>query len=81
MAGVPGPIPLTLLRSGERARIQQLAGQSELVRRMEEMGLRAGQQVEMLQAGSPCIIRLAEHKLCLRADELLTVLVEVEAAS
>ena len=35
----------------------------------------------MFRAGNPCIIRLAGHKVCLRADDLLHVLVEPAADS
>jgi Fe2+ transport system protein FeoA len=68
-------IPLNLLESGCTALIGQVLGRPEQVHRLEELGLRGGAAVEMLQPGSPCIIRLAGHKLCFRADELLSVLV------
>jgi ferrous iron transport protein A len=68
-------IPLSLLKSGCTALVGQILGRPEQVHRLEELGLRDGTQVEMLQAGSPCIIRLAGHKLCFRADDLLSVLV------
>ena len=68
-------IPLNLLGAGCTALVGQLLGHPEQVHRLEELGLRGGAQVEMLQTGSPCIIRLAGHKLCFRADELLRVLV------
>ena len=68
-------IPLNLLTSGESASIGQVLGQPEHVHRLEELGLRGGAKVEMVQTGSPCIIRLAGQKLCFRADELLSVLV------
>jgi hypothetical protein len=48
------------------------------VHRLDELGLRQGTVVEMLQAGTPCIIRFAGQKVCFRADELLTVLVAPE---
>lgn len=73
-------IPLNLLRVGQTATIGQVLGRSEHVRRLEEMGLRGGAQVEMLQSGSPCIVRLAGHKMCFRADELLSILVYPGAA-
>ena len=74
-------IPLNLLLPGQFAEIDQVLGQPEQVHRLEELGLRGGTSVEMLQSGSPCIIRLAGHKLCFRADELLSVLVRPGAAS
>lgn len=68
-------IPLSLLPAGECARIDQVIGLPEQVHRLEEMGLRGGAAIEMVQSGSPCIVRLEGHKLCFRADELLSVLV------
>ena len=68
-------IPLCQMRAGQTAEVGVVMGQPEAVHRLEEIGLRGGTKVEMLQPGSPCIIRLAGHKLCFRADELLSVLV------
>jgi Fe2+ transport system protein FeoA len=39
------------------------------------VGFRVGVEVEMVQRGSACIIRLDGHKLCLRSEELTLVLV------
>ena len=52
-----------------------MLGQPAEVHRLEEIGLRGGINVQMIQPGSPCIIRLAGNKLCFRADELVSVLV------
>ncbi len=73
-------IPLHLLQSGRTASVGQLVGLPDQVHRLEELGFRGGAPIEMVQAGSPCIIRLAGHKLCFRADELLRVLVRPGAA-
>ena len=74
-ASVHDLIPLNLLTSGESASVDQVLGQPDQVHRLEELGLRGGANIEMVQTGSPCIIRLAGQKLCFRADELLSVLV------
>jgi Fe2+ transport system protein FeoA len=68
-------IPLSLLAPGQRAHVGYVSGQPHEVQRLEELGLRGGAAIEMVQTGSPCIIRLAGQKLCFRADELLHVLV------
>jgi ferrous iron transport protein A len=70
-----------LLGPGQRGKIRQIIGWSELVRRLAEMGLREGAIVEMVRPGSPCMIRLGNQKLGLRADELAGVLVVAEAAN
>ena len=68
-------IPLNMLAPGQSANISQIVGRPDQVHRLEELGLRGGAAIEMVQSGSPCIIRLAGQKLCFRADELLRVLV------
>jgi Fe2+ transport system protein FeoA len=73
--------PLNLLASGQSALVDRIIGRPEDVHRLEELGLRGGAAIEMLQGGSPCIIRLAGQKLCFRADELVSVLVRCGAAS
>jgi Fe2+ transport system protein FeoA len=74
-------IPLANLPTGRRASVASVLGLPEVVHRLDELGLRQGTVVEMVQAGTPCIIRFAGQKVCFRADELLTVLVAPEAAS
>ena len=79
MISIPS-IPLNFLSVGQSGKISQLLGLPDEVHRLEELGLRAGVEVEMVQAGLPCIIRLAGHKLCFRGDEGFAVLVTPEAA-
>lgn len=74
-------LPLSALRSGQRARVDQIVGQPEHVHRLEELGLRHGAEIEMVQSGSPCIIRLGGGKLCFRADEATSVLVREGSGS
>jgi len=73
-------IPLSLLTPGQNALVDRIVGAPDDVHRLEELGLRGGAAIEMLQSGSPCIIRLAGQKLCFRADDLLSVLVRCGAA-
>ena len=68
-------IPLHCLNDGETARVDQVLGQTDVVHRLSELGLRSGVLIEMVRSGSPCIIRLGGHKLCFRADEITSVLV------
>jgi ferrous iron transport protein A len=71
-------IPLAQLSTGRKASVGVVLGLPDDVRRIEELGLRCGTVVEMVQSGSPCIIRLAGTKLCFRSDDLLSVLVAPE---
>jgi ferrous iron transport protein A len=70
-------LPLIALRAGESAQVVQILGDSRCADHLREIGLRVGVVVEMIQEGSPCIVRLDGQKLCLRADELATVMVAV----
>lgn len=75
VAAVNEMVPINCLVAGQRAQIGLVLGQPADVHRLEEIGLRGGTDVEMIQPGSPCIIRLSGQKLCFRADDLLSVLV------
>jgi Fe2+ transport system protein FeoA len=68
-------VPLGSLGRGQRGEINQLLGERNEVHRLEEMGLRSGVEVEMLQPGSPCIVRLDGHRLCFRMGDLFHILV------
>jgi Fe2+ transport system protein FeoA len=68
-------VPLGHLKAGQTALIEDLLGNPGQVHRLEEMGLRRGAKVEVVQTGTPCILRLGGHKLCFRTDELTSVLV------
>ncbi|MEX0611140.1 MAG: FeoA family protein [Pirellulales bacterium] len=68
-------IPITALRRGEVAEIDQVLGSPEQVRRLQELGLCGGARLEVVRAGSPCIVRVAGSTLCFREDELLRVYV------
>jgi ferrous iron transport protein A len=75
----PSPRPaiaLKLLPTGRSARIACILGHPDHVHRLEEFGPRGGTMIEMFRPGNPCILRLAGHKVCLRAGDQLDVLVE-----
>jgi Fe2+ transport system protein FeoA len=69
--------PLQMLSVGQRAEVVELFGAPADVVRLQELGLRTGQTVEMVQAGSPCIVRLDGHKLCFRDSDCFGVLVRL----
>lgn len=72
-------LPLELLAPGESARVVEVDGRPDLVHRLTEMGLRAGSRIRMIQAGSPCLVAVDDHRLSFRCDEIATVLVEPAA--
>ncbi|HND52110.1 MAG TPA: FeoA family protein [Pirellulaceae bacterium] len=70
-------VPLCHLHPGQSAEVGQLMGLPDMVHRLEELGLRTGAHIEMVQSGSPCIIRLSGSKLCFREADACSVLVRV----
>ncbi len=68
-------ISLSMLLAGQRAIVQMVAGSTELVRHLSEMGIHEGSNLEMVRPGSTCILRINGTKLCVRGDELLQVMV------
>ena len=72
-------VPLSSLRAGESGWIGAVVEGGGLMQRLRELGLRTGARVRMIRAGSPCIFRLEGQKLCVRADEVGCVLVQVAA--
>jgi ferrous iron transport protein A len=68
-------LPISALVRGQVAEICQLVGPHELVRRLEELGLRTGARIEIVRGGSPCIIRVDGSTLCFRDDQQIRVLV------
>jgi ferrous iron transport protein A len=70
-------VPMHLLNPGETGSILEIEGESHLISRLDEMGLRAGVQVRMVQPGRPCIVALDHQRLSFRGEEEAVVLVEV----
>lgn len=70
-------IPLNQLQRGSRAQVAEVLGSIEQVQRMREIGVSQGAELEMVQPGSPCIVRFGSSKLCIRADDTLGVLVRL----
>jgi ferrous iron transport protein A len=68
-------LPITALLSGQIAEVRELVGRPEQLRRLEELGVRSGMIVEVVQSGSPCIVRVGGTKLCFREGEMCSVLV------
>jgi Fe2+ transport system protein FeoA len=70
-------LPLELLAPGQSAHVDEVVGEPEQVRRLRELGVREGAAIEMVQPGSPCIVRLAGGKLSFRETDLLMVMVRL----
>ena len=70
-------VPMHLLQPGEIGEVLEIEGETHLVRRLDEMGLRAGVEVRMVQPGHPCIVAFDHQRLSFRGDGEARVLVEV----
>ncbi len=81
MYAVDKLVTLDRLATGQSGRVSRIEGHPDYVHRLEEFGLRHGINVQMFRPGNPCIIRLAGHKVCLRSDDLLKVLVRPNGAA
>lgn len=68
-------MPLELLTAGEWADIADVTGEPAWVGRMAELGLRTGSRVQVLQPGSPCLLRVGGGRLSLRPDQGMQILV------
>jgi ferrous iron transport protein A len=62
-------VPLEALRPGEWAEIFDVCGEPAVVGRMAELGLRAGCRVQVLRAGSPCLVQVGGGRLSLRGEQ------------
>ncbi|PQO40167.1 ferrous iron transport protein A [Blastopirellula marina] len=74
-------MPLDMLPIGQTAEISDVLGDQNDVKRLAEMGLRCGVVVQVVQQGSPCIIRVDGSTLCFRECQHLQVFVEPVSAA
>jgi Fe2+ transport system protein FeoA len=73
-------LPLEMLNTGEWAEVHEVSGEPAWVCRMAEMGLRTGCRLQMLQAGTPCLLDVGGCRLCLRGECAMKILVRPVAA-
>jgi ferrous iron transport protein A len=68
-------LPLDMLRCGQWADVAEVSGEAAWVGRMAELGLRTGCRVQVIQAGSPCLLHVGGSRLSLRGDATMQILV------
>jgi Fe2+ transport system protein FeoA len=73
-------LPLDMLRAGECAEVAEVSGEPGWVGRLAELGIRQGCRLQVLQPGSPCLLQVADCKLCLRGAECTQILVRPVSA-
>jgi Fe2+ transport system protein FeoA len=73
-------LPLDMLKAGEMAEIAVVSGDASWVGRMAAMGVREGCQLEVLQPGSTCLLKISNCKLCIRHCDESQILVRPVSA-
>lgn len=71
---------LTELKAGEKGRVVTIGGKGSIHRRLLDMGLVSGSEVEMQRVaplGDPIEIRVKGYNLSLRKEEAASIQVEV----
>lgn len=79
MAEVLNPKTLADVAVGERCRVLRLQGQGALKRRIMDMGLTKGVEVDVVKVaplGDPIELKVRGYELSIRKDEARSVLVE-----
>ena len=73
-------LPLESLRPGEWAEVCDVCAEPAVVGRMAELGLRAGCRVQVLRAGSPCLVQVGGGRLSLRGEQGMVLVRPVSGA-
>ena len=68
-------LPLDVLQPGEWADVAVVSGDPSWVGRLAELGIREGCRLQVLQPGSPCLLQVANCRLCVRSDDTAQILV------
>lgn len=68
-------LPLQFASAGSIVQVRHVGGSAQAVHRLHEMGLREGVAMQIVQAGTPCIVQLTGHKLAVRNEDGVMVLV------
>ena len=74
-------LPLSQMKIGQKGRVTDISGESELYQRLLEMGLTTGTPVEVVRfapMGDPIDIKIRGYHLSLRHQEARFVQIEVE---
>jgi len=75
---------LDQISKGERVRIRSVAGNDAIARRLGELGVRKGIEIEVMQRaplGDPTLFELCGYQLCLRRTESARIKVEPLASA
>jgi ferrous iron transport protein A len=73
-------IPMGLLPAGACGTVVRIDGQPNVVLRLQEMGVRPGCHVRMIQPGAACVVAIGNHRFGFRGAEAAVVLVEIPSS-
>ena len=75
---VSARVPVRRLARGERGRVVEVSGREALCRRLREIGIDVGTQLEVVQPGNPCMVRIGSTggRWGLRSADACRVIVE-----
>ena len=59
-------MPLELVNPGDWADVAAINGEPSWIGRMAELGVRIGSRLQVLQSGSPCLLKIGDSRLSLR---------------
>jgi Fe2+ transport system protein FeoA len=65
-----------MIDAGEWAEVAEVSGEAAWVGRLAELGIREGCRLQVLQSGSPCLLQVANCRLCLRPADCAQILVQ-----
>lgn len=68
-------LPLERLKRGESGTVADVSGNQRWVCRLQEMGVRAGVRLTVLQPGSPTLLQIGSGRLSLRLGDEIQILV------
>lgn len=72
---MPDLLPLEMLLNGQWADVDSVYGEAAWVGRLEELGLRSGSRLQVLQCGEPCLLQVGGTPLSIRGDAAMQILV------
>jgi ferrous iron transport protein A len=61
-------MPLEMLGPGEWGEVHVVTGEPGWIGRLAELGIRCGSHVQVVQAGSPCLLNVGDCRLSLRGE-------------
>lgn len=68
-------LPLDMMRAGDFGEVAEVAGDPAWVGRLADLGIREGTRLCVVQSGTPCLLQVANGRLCLRGSDCSQIFV------